>query len=454
MNKNLNTRELITDILLEYEKEGGFMNLLLFGVLEKYDYLSSADKAFIKRIVEGTLENLIRIDYIIDKYSNTPTRKQKPFIRALLRHSVYQIMFLNRIPDSAVCNEAVALAKKRQFSGLSGFVNGVLRTISRNRDSIEYPNEDTNKEEYLHVYYSIPKYLVSHFVSNYGYDDTKKIFSSFLEARPVCIRFFSELADGYIEKAIKGWETQGVSVSSHPYDGKVFLLSDVPGIASLWGYREGIFTVQDVSSVLAVRSIGLRKMPSPVKVIDVCAAPGGKSMLAAELLGENGQVYSYDLSAEKVERMQENAERMHSGNMFCEVRDACEYDESLKESADVVIADVPCSGLGIIGKKQDIKYRIDEEEIENLLILQNKIIDNVTKYVKKGGILMYSTCTINPRENEKAVKNICDKYGFEAEDFSDELPDELKGSIKDNVLQLLPGIHMCDGFFMARLRKK
>lgn len=430
----MNSREIILDILLEISGQNEYSNILITAVLNKYDYLEPREKAFIKHVAEGTLERRIQIDYVLDRYSKVPVRKMKPLIRELLRMSVYQILFMENVPDAAVCNEAVKLAKKRRFQTLQGYVNGVLRTIVREKDKIPYPERDKDIVRYFSICYSMPEWLVRHFQKAYGDEKTEKILQGFLERQPVCVRIDENLEEETKKEILDAWKRDGVKVKSHPALSYAFLLEGTEGISRLYGYQEGFFTVQDVSSMMVVEKAGIQ---TGNVVLDVCAAPGGKTMHAACKLHGSGRVIACDVTEYKTQKIEENCERLGYENVTVRVQDARVFDETLEEKADIVIADVPCSGLGVIGKKQDIKYRVTEESLQQITELQREIIRNVVRYVKPGGTLMYSTCTINSGENEEMVEWICEQFAFE----------------KNRMVQLLPGIDETDGFFYARLRR-
>lgn len=446
----MNIREIILDILMEVEKTDGYVNLLLADVLDKYDYLMPQEKAFIKRVTEGTIERRIQIDYVLDMISKTPVKKMKPLIRQLLRMSAYQILFMDAIPDAAACDEAVKLAGKRKFASLRGFVNGVLRNLSRQKQSVVYPNAKKEPILYLSVMYSMPQWLVEHFLHLYSKETTETMLCAFLERKPVTLRLEEGLSRAEREVLFRTWEEKGVTVKPHPYLSYAAQVEKVEGIGRLSGYEEGFFSVQDVSSMLVIEAAGIQEGQT---VIDLCASPGGKSLHAATKLSETGRVLSFDLTEKKLARMEENRMRMRKDNMETDLGDARIYREELCELGDTVLADVPCSGLGVIGKKPDIKYHVKKRSLEEIIVLQKEILKNAVSYVKPGGILMYSTCTINPAENEKMVEWLCKNYPFDLEDMSDCLPELLKKEGTAGMLQLLPGIHEADGFFFAKLRK-
>lgn len=456
----INVRELILDMLVEILEKGTYSHLVIRDVLNKYDYMDSRDKAFVKRVAEGTIERLIQIDYILNQFSKVAVSKMKPLIRNLMRMSVYQLLYMDSIPDSAVCNEAVKLAGKRGFKGLSGFVNGVLRNIARNKQNISYPDREKEKCLYFSVYYSMPEWLIKMWLDAYGEERTVCILESLLKEHPVTVRLKESMDEEEKEKWLEELSAEGVRVKRHSYLPYAYQLFDVEGVQNLPGYKEGYFAVQDVSSMLVAeaaesgRQRQAEESTQEILTVDVCAAPGGKSLHMAEKLSGQGKVLSRDLSEYKVSLIRDNIERMGYKNIDTKVQDASDLDESLIEKADVVLADLPCSGLGVIGKKRDIKYRISKESLKELEALQRQILDVVWQYVKPGGTLIYSTCTINSGENEQMVEWFLKEHPFVLESFSPCLPEQLREEAKKGMLQLLPGIHETDGFFLARLRRE
>lgn len=426
-----NAREIVLDTLLEIEKNKVFSNQLLKAVLDKYDYLDVQDKRFIKRLAEGCIERRIELDYYLNQYSSVPVNKMKPLIRCLMRMGVYQIVYMDKIPDAAACNEAVKLALKRKFVNLKGFVNGVLREISRNKESLPMPQE-SNIREYLSVKYSMPEWIVEMWLKEYGKEDTEVLLNALAGIHPVSVRFSGRLSEEQREEYVAAWKEQGVIAKASDIVPYVYSLESVDGISGLKGFDKGIFTVQDVSSTLCVEAAGLKETDI---AMDICAAPGGKTMLAAE---KCTKVLARDLSEKKVDLIVENIERMGlTEKVETEVWDATVADDTKKEFADVVFMDVPCSGLGVMGKKRDIKYHVTPETLESLVELQKQIIESSWQYVKKGGVLMYSTCTIHREENQDMSRFICEKYPFVLEEEK----------------QILPGFAEADGFYFARLRR-
>ena len=398
MNQQVNTRELILGILLEVNKEGQYSHLVIRSTLEKYQYLEKQERAFITRVCEGTLEYKLRLDYILNRFSTVPAEKMKPVIRELLRSSVYQILYMDSVPDSAVCNEAVKLARKKGFYNLTGFVNGVLRKIAREYGSIRFPGKE-EPEEYLSVIYSMPKWLVQRFLEQYGFEKTEKMLEAFLKEKPTTIRIREYLVEK--EAVLESLKSQKVTVEKAPYVENAYYVKDYDYLPALDAFRVGSIQVQDVSSML-VGDIAAPKEGD--YVIDLCAAPGGKTLCIADKLKGTGRVDARDISRTKTDYIRENAIRQNFLNVVVTEKDATQLDSDSLEKADIVLADVPCSGLGVMGRKTDIKYKLNPAKIQELAGLQREILEQASTYVKPGGTLIYSTCTIGKEENQDNVE--------------------------------------------------
>ncbi len=448
MTKAVSERELVLGILMEVLEEGQYSHIVLRGTLEKYQYMEKKERAFITRVTEGTLEHLIEIDYILDSFSKVKVKKMKPVIRNILRSAVYQLKYMDSVPDSAVCNEAVKLAVKKGFGSLRGFVNGVLRNTARNLSKVEYPKEGLAA---LSVKYSMPEWILKMWEKDYGMERTVKMAAAFQQEKAVTIR--CNRAKATPEELKEALEREGVSVEPHPYLSSAFRIKGYDYLKSLEPFRKGWFVVQDISSMLAVKAAGIRRNDT---VFDVCAAPGGKALYAAELLNGSGYVEARDLTEYKRALIEENIERTGFANIRAVCMDARILDSDCVEKADVVLADLPCSGLGVLGKKTDLKYRINENALQDLVQLQREILTTVQSYVKPGGTLLYSTCTVHGAENEGNVHWFLEEFPqFSLETVKDFVCEELKESVhEEGWLQMLPGIHDSDGFFIARLVRK
>lgn len=397
MTNSTNTRELALDMLLAIDRDGQYSHLVLRDVLDKYQYLSKQERAFLTRLTEGTVERMLTLDYVIDQFSKTKVKKMKPLIRELMRLSVYQIMYMDGVPDAAVCNEAVKLARKRGFSGLSGFVNGVLRSVARGWKDVAFQNES--------VRYSVPEWIIDGWNADYGRDVTEKMLEAFMQPAKITVRTNTqkctpeELKDRLSQEGVTVEAIEGISYA--------FALSGFDYLAGLGSFQDGWFYVQDISSMTVAHAADPKKGDY---IIDVCAAPGGKSSHLAELLDGSGMVEARDLTEYKVGLIEENILRHDLHNMKAVQQDATLFDEASVEKADILICDLPCSGLGVIGRKSDIRYKMTAEKAHDLAALQQEMLDTVWKYVKRGGKLIYSTCTIHKEENEDNVAAFLQKH--------------------------------------------
>ena len=498
MTDSVNTRELILGILMEVTKEGSYSHLVIRSVLDKYQYLEKKERAFITRVSEGTIQYMIELDYIINQFSKVKVNKMKPVICNILRMSVYQLKYMDSVPDSAVCNEAVKLAKRKGFGSLSGFVNGVLRNISRNLSTITYPDGQKDQIQYLSVRYSMPEWIVRQWINDYGMEQTVSVLQAFLQETPVTIRTnLLKITPEALEKRLKeeGVTAEKMVCADMPELNYAFMISGFDHLNALASFREGLFYVQDVSSMMVAETVAPKK---DSYIIDVCAAPGGKSVHLAEKLGGTGMVEARDLTEYKTDLIRQNIARHQLSNMRAVQMDATVLDEAsigkadvviadlpcsglgvmrrktdlteyktdlirqniarhqlsnmravqmdatvLDEAsigkADVVIADLPCSGLGVMRRKTDIKYKMTLQTEQEIVSLQRNMLETVCQYVKVGGTLLYSTCTMDKMENEDNVTWFLKQHPqFELVKMQQIFPQKTYG----------------DGFFLAKLQKK
>ena len=434
----MNERELILDCLIEILEKGSYTDRTLSDLLFKYDYLDKHTKSLIAREITGVVENKILIDEIINLDSKTKVKKMKPLIRNLMRMSVYEIYFMNSIKDHATVNESVKLCKKRGLGGLSGFVNGVLRSIIRRKEALPEGQQFPITDE--RVINSIPQEVADVLKDSIG-EEWSTCVASMMTQDGMTIRANENVVSE--KELVKLLEAQGATVTKvvlRNVLGKDISALSVKGIGSLeknMEFIKGGFYIQDLSS-MAVAIVAAPKAGD--NVIDVCAAPGGKATHMAQLLDGTGMVDARDLTEYKVSLMQENKTRLNLSNLKVKVYDATELDESVIDYADIVIADLPCSGLGVIGKKPDIKYNFTKEKGLELAKLQSEILDVVCKYVKPSGKLVYSTCTINKAENEDNVLSFLERHA----DF-----------VLTGEKQILPEKEIGnDGFFIATFERR
>ncbi len=434
MTERMNTRELALDMLIEIMENGAYSHLVLRGVLDKYRYLPKQERAFLTRLTEGTIERTIELDDIINRFSSVKVGKMKPLIRNLLRLGVYQLRYMDAVPDPAVCNEAVKLARKRGFGNLSGFVNGVLRSIARAGAEISWPDADKEPCRYLMIRYSMPEWIVKQWTERFGFDRTEAILKGFYRKRGLTVR--TNLLKTTPERLIERLKAEGaaaVPAGKLPY---ALEIEDFDSLEALEAFRDGDFYVQDPASMMVAETA---KPKDGSYILDVCAAPGGKSTHLAEMMHGTGMVEARDLTPGKIALIEENIARHGLANCRAVLWDAAVYDPSAEEKADIVICDLPCSGLGVIGKKTDIRYKMTPQKQKELAELQRTILETVYRYVKPGGKLVYSTCTISEEENEKNVGWFTDRHPEFAAAFME---------------QMLPDESGQDGFFIAELIRR
>ena len=430
---NVNTRELVLDILMEVNEHDQYSHLVIRDVLNKYQYLEKQERAFLTRLCEGTLEHMLEMDFIINSFSKVKVKKMKPLIRNLLRMSVYQLKYMDSIPDAAVCNEAVKLAKKRGFGQLRGFVNGVLRSIARDLTELNYPDEKLEPIAFLEVNFSLPQWIGKLWIESYGYEKAKAICESFYQDRPITIRC-NQTKCSPLELQNRLME-EGVTVTPVNTLDYAFEISGFDYLNGLDSFQEGWFYVQDISSMMVTEAANPGKGSY---IIDVCAAPGGKSSHMAERMEGTGMVEARDLTEYKVSLIEDNIARHGLSNMMAKQQDALLLDEASVDKADILVCDLPCSGLGVMGKKTDIRYKMTENKQKELVQLQRSILDTVHTYVKPGGTLVYSTCTIHKEENENNVAwflKIHPEFTLVSQS------------------QMFPGEEFHDGFFVAKLTR-
>jgi len=450
-NGGTNIRAYALNTIIEILENGAYQDKAVHSTLDSGIIKDKRDRAFFSRLCVGTVERAVTLDYIINCFSSVKTGKMKPAIRNILRMSVYQVFYMDSVPDAATCNEAVLLARKRGFKGLCGFVNGILRKIIREKENIRYPAKDKDGFiKYASIKYSMPEWITEKFCKEYGEEITEKILEAFLnEDKKNSVRCNISKAEVPVIKKLL--EADGVTVHNGRLYNYALNISGYDKLTQLRAFKEGLVQVQDESSMLSAAIAGIKENNI---VLDICAAPGGKTLHAADILNGTGKVISCDISESKTKLIQENTRRAGFNNIDIYGNDALVYKEEWKEIADIVIADLPCSGLGVTGRKCDIKYKTSLDAIRELQVLQRKILGIAGKYVKPGGRLIYSTCTITPEENTDNARWITDSLPFKAVPIEELLPECLEGITgKDGYLQVLPYMAGTDGYFVALFEK-
>ncbi len=438
------SREYVADLLTMIEKEEGYAQLVLKRELKE---VPSEDKAFVTEVVYGTLKYSIKIDYILNKFSKTPVKKMKPLIRNILRMSVYQMIEMDKIPTSAIVNEAVKITKKRKFVNLSGFVNGVLRGIDRQKDDIQYPDMKSNPEYALSIQYSMPEWIIKNWLKVYEIDEVKQICNALNKRAEVCVRLNSlKVTEDEFKSKI---EAEGMTVRKGEFLEEAYYLKGVREIQNSPSFKNGEWTVQDESAMLVAHIVDPNEGDI---VLDMCSAPGGKSVHMAERMKNKGEIISCDVHPHKLELINKIKDRMGTHIIVPTLNDGTIYNEEFNGRFDKVLLDAPCSGLGIMKRKPDIRMRKVSEDINDIADLQKQIVKQAIKYLKPNGRLVYSTCTISKLENEDMASYI-QSLGMISEDITDRLPDSLKKFEKEGSIQILPQMADTDGFFIASFKK-
>lgn len=444
-------REIAADLMLRREKSGEDITDLLKEALRgEGASLSVQDRAFLKQLVIGTTERILSLDAAIDRTASVRVKAMMPTIRAVIRVGAFQILYLDAVRDAAAVDEAVKSVKESFPKKISGFVNAVLRHISRQKEDLLAWLDGRD----LSVRFSAAPYLCDLLVKERGEKEAAAILSAILLPRALTVRPDPRLiADGDRYDRWLHALTEAVgAVRPHPLLPRLLLIDEPGDVKKLPGFREGLFVVQDAASALAVDAAGITQGDL---VLDVCAAPGGKAIYAASLLADASRMTARDLTEGKCALLKENAERMRLSDMRIEQQDATVPTPDAAGRYDVVFCDLPCSGFGVMGRKPEIKYRASAERTASLVSLQRQILTVAADYVRPGGKLIYSTCTVSRAENEENVEWFVGSQPFVTESWTDaDVPGVVRGGVRNGCLQLLPGEKETDGFFIARMRRR
>ncbi len=435
-------RQIAFEALLKVHKDGAYSNLVVDSLLKDNPELDERDKSFICNIVYGTLDRLILIDYNLGLYLNQPVKKLKPELHTILRMGTYQLLFMDKVPSRAAVNESVNLAKVNKSHFAASMVNAVLRRVSDN--GLKLPKASDNDPEYLAIKYSCPQWLISLWIDSYGYDNAVALAEKALEAPPLVIRCNTTKIS--VDELIWKLAEEGVVSEKTDILPEALIINSSGAVDELEAYKEGLFHAQDLASQLCCKAVDAKPGET---IFDLCSAPGGKAFTIAETMQNTGAVRAFDIYQSRVELIKNGASRLGLTNVFSYLSDASIFNENYG-LADKVLCDVPCSGLGIIRRKPEIRFK-KSEDIDNLPDLQYRILCNATRYLKDGGNLIYSTCTLNPKENSR----VCDRFLKEHPEFSavKVLPALPRYSEENNYLTLMPHIHSTDGFFIAVFNK-
>jgi ribosomal RNA small subunit methyltransferase RsmB len=421
-------RKTAFNTLMRIEKDGAYSNLELNSQINR-DRPDSP--ALVREMVYGVLENKMYLDYLLSQMVSKGLKSVKLPTLVIMRMGLYQMIFMTSVPEYAAVNESVKLARKF-CHGQDGFVNGVLRNYSRKKDQLDQPDVEKDPLARLSNKYSYDKWIVKLWMGQYGEEAAEKMLAAGNLTRPLTVRV--NLMKNDRERLADSLTKEGYTVDQTSYSQRMLRIKG-SGILETKEYLDGMFSVQDEGSILSIETLAPQ---SGETIYDVCAAPGGKSLAAAEIMENSGTITSFDFYGNKLEPLKREMKRLGISIIETKVSDATQLNEELIETADRVICDVPCTGLGVLGKKPEIKYRKIDDDGRSLAKKQLKILENSAEYVKRGGFIIYSTCTVNKIENEQVVKSFLGTHqNFE--------------SIEEK--QLIPDAEGTDGFYFCKMRK-
>ncbi len=450
MTHKTNTREAALKILLAVDEREAFANLALGSLLDKLEP-GKLDRSFITELVYGTLRTQNTLDWALSHYLRRPLPGLSAAVRNILRLGAYQILFMDRVPDSAAVNESANIARLYGHEGIVKFVNGVLRNLARGKEQLNYPDPAEDPVQYITLRHSHPEWLVRRWLNDFGYQETEALCEADNQPAPNTVRVNTlKTSAAELMERLAG---MGVVAQRGHYAADCLQLQGFVSLGGLAPFKEGLFQAQDESSIL----VGQAVCPGPgARVSDVASAPGGKTTHLAQLMQNQGVILALDVHEHKIKLIEENCRRLGVQIVQPILADARQIPEKYTGWADYVLVDAPCSGLGVLRRRPDARWRKQEEQIAALALLQAQILESVAVMLKPGGVLVYSTCTITREENLGQVESFLNKHpDFRWESLAGLLPPELDqaGTLDRGYLQILPHIHNLDGFFMARLGK-
>lgn len=440
-------RRVALNILNRIEKDKSYSNILIDSQLQAFK-IEGRDAAFVTTLVYGVLENEICLDFFISRYANRSARDIEPAILNVLRLGAYQLIFLDRVPASAAVSESVKLAKACGAGYASGFVNAVLRQIAENRDNLPYPDKERDLKRYLHVRYSCPQWLLTKWFSDFGKETTLGILKG-IEEKPRAVIRVNTLKTTP-QELTKRLEEEGVRATAVEFLPYALEVDRLPDLRHSPAFREGLFTVQNTASQLCCEAAGAKPGDT---VIDMCSAPGGKSFTLAFNMQNRGSITSLELYENRLRLIKEGAKRLSIDIITARQNDASVHNEALG-MADVVLCDVPCSGLGVIGRKPEIRYK-DKDEFDGLPDLQYSILSEGATHVKPGGTLVYSTCTLSRAENDDVTSRFIENHP----QFIPALPENIRAIAGEGAegsvgATLFPHVTRSDGFYIAVFKRQ
>lgn len=448
----ITAREVALRVLYEVDVKGAYANIALDRALERYK-LGKLDRSFVTELVYGVLRRQNTLDWYLNHFTRHPVDSQDPWLKNILRLGAYQILYMKRVPEAAACHQAVELAKKYGRPGSAGFINGVLRNLIRKAGRVLLPSLEEDLVAHISLSYSHPEWLVRRWLKTYGLEETIALCEANNRPAPHTVRTNTLKIDrtSLMERLCR--EGLVVEPTSLAPEG-IVVVANAPSLKDFPPFEEGLFLVQDEGSIL----VGHALSPRPgARVLDAAAAPGGKTTHLAQLMGDEGEIIALDIHPHKLRLIEENCRRLGISSVRTVLGDARLISQQGVNWADYVLLDAPCSGLGVLRRRPDARWRKKEEHIYEMAALQREMLDGVAPCIRPGGVLVYSTCTIAEEENLAQVKSFLSRNpDFFLEDLTPYLPEGLRKekSLSCGYLQLLPHKHGTDGFFLARLRKK
>ncbi len=436
-------RGLSVKILNRVDRTDAYLDKLLDNEI-KSKYLSEPDKGLLVELVNGVIRWKLRLDWLLDSFYHGNYSKVEIDLKNTLRVALYQILFLDRIPEHAAVNEAVGFIKKIKGEKAGNLVNAVLRNILRNKNNIKYPESERDINNHLSIVYSHPLWLVKRWTERFGPEETEKLLEANNHIPDVTIRINKLLIEPV--KFISEIEKLDIPFKPSEYLGYYLKVRQLSEISNLELFTEGYFTVQDESAAFPVILLDPRQGE---KIIDMCAAPGGKTTHIGELMKNSGSIIAVDKYEHKLELIKNNCSRLSINNVECISADATEFST---EGADKILVDVPCTGLGVLRKKPDIKWKRELTDLKKLINHQMLILENAGKNIRTGGVIVYSTCTMEPEENMLIIKEFLRNHeGFELDNAAKFVNQSLVNS--SGAVETFPHKHNMDGSFAARLIK-
>lgn len=442
-------RGIAVEILSQVERRNAYADILLDHSLKR-SLLSNRDRALLTQLVYGTLRWRGRIDWLLSRVLRRPLSGMSPYLRNLLRLTLYQILFLDRVPYYAAVNEGVELAKKWGGKRSGGLLNGVVRRVLRERDRLRFPSVDDDLIRYLAIYWSHPDWLVKKWLGYFGKEETELLLQADNGESPLILR--ANRLKNNRNELLEAFRAAGVDATPTSWSPEGIQVRGLSPVDRLSGFQEGLFQVQGEASQL----VGHLLDPKPgERVLDACSAPGGKTTHLADLMGDRGEIVATDVSSRGLERVRQNVQRMGIRSVRPYRVDVTKgLEGQLVSSYDRILVDAPCSGLGTLRSHPEAKWRRDESDIGRLSRLQKRIVRGVTPLLKSGGVLVYATCTLTREENEEVVHELLDRRkDLVLEEACRNLPGEARQLACGDFFLALPHRHNTDGFFAARMRK-